>query len=1346
MEKKMVHSQLELEYLFEAKDSFAGPTKERQPKIVMWTSLAPAAGFDGIKHKGLPHGPAFHRVILPEAKDLILDNPKKNPSIRVNFPYDPAANKKMSIGADVMALLMTKVKNSNGKWCYEQTASAQIPLADLMANDKQSGNPWLEVPMNIYSFYMPDKKYTEAELDTERHKGNLLIRLAGKSANGQMEKQIKWAKPTGYEPIPAHAKFLVNITGEAVRRNLSAVDPQTMIAASGKSFQTTENPLKPIHKQLNAVHAPLYMGPFSKVPIPGSWYWAMVPSVAMSHVKGKDAGAKARVDDYLANLVHQALKAHDMTPAEFIAASKSTEFQAGTNPHVPKEAVQKARVVLASASAWRASVFAQYVRDTVPLAGKAHRLPTVESFNELGMKTDDDRDSGGVTSWFVGNSQSAAASKYKQSGGRISTTRIAFAPPTKDNVSGPDSDCEDDARDSAVAFTLWKEKGIIDQFKHPINAAARVVAQDYRAVGVLLSVHHEARNLTDAKTRQSKGTVKQHYLGDPEDGQIGAHMMTLLVPEEDIRRGINKTFLAKNVHQKLPQVKVDYGTSVSAAMKHLNRSGTRFDKPILLLEGTGMLHPLPLAAGFYQSTDASRVEAMTTAAKNQEAEVRVRTGMSTRQLGEKGRKMPSDILGQAGFQTMHVPSELIDDPDTRLVGGSFYQTVSEMYLVPTLKQTLERLDRTTYREGRMSGDLMFAVQVGPRIQGGKYAAKPIIKPAKLQSGVDLADIMRKRDFVGFLPTAEPHPHELRMVEEMQRHMAPAVPLQLPTARVQKHYEASAIKYPNIFVANLGKMVSADRAMMKANKGRINTSPSPKVRMVHAYLSSITDTDAQSIQRLAKQLRQNPHVRGATLSLQRATYHMTGLRLDVAVDTSGDGMEQLPMLMGRLMENKEKELMLRASKSSQKYRTKSALSKYPPTTTTTAAVVNSGSSFQQQQQQGTRRHRPRTHSVHAGRNLFDPKNNLRTEAGWKKDIDGWIEEYARSGSSRVQRQQNQREARVFHDFNRSDEAHADVFEKRYHNVVDRQNKPGPQSLHELLIQKSKENELATAYENHLNDPEVAVYRKAYETFLDQQKTTVVEIGLFPASPWSIGNEQRLKRPIDPKKLVGRVNRSFETGMVLLMQAMIDYAKNSLINFTAEYKQIAIGQPVVALPVLPNNHYSFQAIATTIEGNLEASVREYAASFMQPRQVARIERILDAEPWMDYNQNNPWTIAESLREVIEWKYSRTLKYVIDNTWYPLGTAERLERQNDINRHFESADVFMQSFFRLLVESSSNYGTADEDVYTLWKLMGDCFEHYLNVLSLRGFASASATSKQCIDLAQQCGRVLDHALFTI
>lgn len=166
---------IELQYEYKALGSLG--KQERAPMVVAWTTL-PAIGDQ-------PH--AFHRHRLVSAGSNYA-------AVRVQFPY--AKGKEWRRDSCFRALLMMQVRSSEGKWTYEKAASTEVYLADLMAAKGRT----VRVKMRVQSYYMPPPGHnSEAEVDAERHKGDLVVRLVS-----QPDPDVRWHPGSESDLTPAN--------------------------------------------------------------------------------------------------------------------------------------------------------------------------------------------------------------------------------------------------------------------------------------------------------------------------------------------------------------------------------------------------------------------------------------------------------------------------------------------------------------------------------------------------------------------------------------------------------------------------------------------------------------------------------------------------------------------------------------------------------------------------------------------------------------------------------------------------------------------------------------------------------------------------------------------------------------------------------------------------------------------------------------------------------------------------------------------------------------------------------------------------------------------------------------
>lgn len=608
---------LELEYRYDDLHSLGNSgSVERKPMIVAFTTLP--------REEGQP--PAYHRHLLHKATgNRTGAGSTKYTSVRVDFPYPEGQvwRQDSSIGL----LLMTQIPSSENQWPYAKTASAKVLVAQLMAKQealnqkgKASGtftvardqSAWMTVPFKIQSYYMPvPGKDDEALVQKEQHKGNLQVRLVDRSASRGAIASIRWASKSKYDLTPVNKPSQQAAMMMAVTRGLSPFSPEIV----------GNHALTPDFEELHNVHAPLNVQE-SGIDLDGATFWSRVPDLAQQHVAHH--GGQQEAAEYLDVLLKQSLARHNMTRKSFYAAAlrfqhssinkssyRPAEPDGSDGTAVSDGQVLRAVSVLATACTMRGNMM-RYVADKAVLA-QSKETVTVESFDQVDIRTGNQQDSGGVRSWDSNKRHTSAVSlanlhhlgashlqrrwKSKISGSKY---RDSVERDRNEAVGGA-GDCEDLARDAAVHFTLIADNaaGIPDSAirNYPVLAAARQIAHHYRAMGVLSSVL--SRNLADAQQSRTSnaGGQSQSFVqptarcrcgsmggvasvgsfvdaasGEDQEGtsmtsgstppigsvgdrrvQVGAHMFTLLVP---------KRMLQVAVARAVDHARPESGTSV----------------------------------------------------------------------------------------------------------------------------------------------------------------------------------------------------------------------------------------------------------------------------------------------------------------------------------------------------------------------------------------------------------------------------------------------------------------------------------------------------------------------------------------------------------------------------------------------------------------------------------------------------------------------------------------------------------------------------------------------------------------------------------------------------------------
>lgn len=886
----------EIEYEYDPKGTL-GPGETR-PILMMW--MAPRRG---------PYAAHRHRLVPLGGRR----GPPRFAGVRVRFPHDPR-REPLEHDAAFHAILLSTVTSSEGQITYEKAASAQVHLADLMAahegerraryRAQKAGAPlgggetppaawtretppaaWTRVPMQVQSYYMPTPGQDRPELvAAERHKGDLALRLRRVPGGGSL--RLPWARPSGFELTPANVPHLQRAMMSAVARTMAPFQ-RARRGRRGGGPAGADGTLAPTEREILNVHAPLYVQE-TEVPLDGSAFWARAPLVAREHLSY--AGGATEGERYLEQLLRQAMARHDVTEPEFLQAAAA--FDERLEPHARRAGppgghdpydeeahdagVHRALAAVGTAMTMRGNMM-KYVADKVVLA-KTGREVVVESFDQADIRTANARDAGGVRSWDLLPGGAKRAVDSKRGGGEEDDRSVA---------SGGAIDCEDGGRDAAVHFAMLADPGAgIPSPRSPLVAGARAMAQHYEAVGVLCSVL--SRNLADARGGAAGSDARGGYLaagapiGSPEDErvEVGAHMFLLLLPKTTLRRSMVRALDAPSrLSRTAPKVDGEPDPPLASPLA----SGREL--PVLLCEGTGVLHPLMRASEAYAGSQEGREAAALGDVLRQEAYVRLNTGRSSAEIAaeivarqpqvasaglEAGRGAPPEALDR--FQEMHRQDAVVDDPEARIV-PTFYRTGAEFFKVPTARQLEARLRRTRARPAeQLAGDRLIPLQVraGGAGEGGL---------GERTWGVPISYVVRQRAEVAMLPTPEPTPAEARIVDRVHQHLAPTVPLRRDLDPRSDRYIAEALRWPALFAKASGLPAVTDAHRDLALRGE----PERYV-MTHKYADP-RELSGKEVAEVARWLgRDNGRfVKAGSLTVERTTERLATVRLDALVD-------------------------------------------------------------------------------------------------------------------------------------------------------------------------------------------------------------------------------------------------------------------------------------------------------------------------------------------------------------------------------------------------------------------------------------------------------------------------------
>ena len=149
-------------------------------------------------------------------------------------------------------------------------------------------------------------------------------------------------------------------------------------------------------------------------------------------------------------------------------------------------------------------------------------------------------------------------------------------------------DCEGLARFNARTFMGFRD----GKFRHPLLESVQAVANMYVGAGTLGSV--TSRNIGEAS---STGALRIDSRDD-KGAEIGAHMWFTLIPKRHFLELVGRTS---------PTSKDSIAWGDGSTVRSLKPWQSKL--PMLISEGTGLLHPAPLAVDAYHETFEEKIKA-----------------------------------------------------------------------------------------------------------------------------------------------------------------------------------------------------------------------------------------------------------------------------------------------------------------------------------------------------------------------------------------------------------------------------------------------------------------------------------------------------------------------------------------------------------------------------------------------------------------------------------------------------------------------------------------------------------------------------------------------------------------
>lgn len=403
------------------------------------------------------------------------------------------------------------------------------------------------------------------------------------------------------------------------------------------------------------------------------------------------------------------------------------------------------------------------------------------------------------------------------------------------------ADCEDDSKLIGRVY-----RGVRDG-RFPSGGAARhalamqAVARRYVCLGTLGSV--TSRNIAEAATEQNGG-IRPH-IGDQVDRNmtVGAHMWVTLMPRAYYRQMIKKTTSANRI------------PFVDAAADEQQQRPWERALEVMVCEGTGPLRPIIMQEEARYTNRRDKEDAVF-------QEVKMLAAIK-RAVAREGKV--SEVFNGAQYlrRQAHLKDntdksfkELKGDPDRRLT--TFYRVISAFYPIPEAgedrQDLVEMISKNEQPSDIYTTRCLIPVQIGGR-------GNP---PKGLTWGVNMTDLVYKRDFVGAFRTLRTGAHARLIVSAIAGHLPPYAPI---------NYEPTPAD-PEI--------ASWNADLRKAGIPAVSKSASDTLVVLFWRKSELEGKQAQAI---VSELSQNKSILGANFVLEHLMESMATVRLEMRVSTS-----------------------------------------------------------------------------------------------------------------------------------------------------------------------------------------------------------------------------------------------------------------------------------------------------------------------------------------------------------------------------------------------------------------------------------------------------------------------------
>ena len=829
----------------------------------------PVVYVDTNLHYGKMKSEMIRIPIKPSPKDvskLTGNTISKKNYVSISYPK----NRALPADASIWFHMQAKEKSSEGNYCYENVGSTQIYLGSLLSVSKED-----DFDPPITTGYVKDNgkvvhtslirmsvlKFSRPKAEA---KGTLHVWVhSAKNAEN-----IKIEDRSDYDWVPYNELVLKKAMYMSIEQNMSLFNTFT----DGKYGK----PFRAISKELEHVHAPLYITPIT--PLPGHMYFSN-----LTHETNPNEKVYSRI-------ARTVLLRTKISEDDFVKMCNLPEPTA-TEKEYPLELHQAAAMVVMMAALLPNSL--PYIGDFAYVNNDGAQPPvTLSSHKQRRRDKRKEREkqkrvfSYGVGKFFGVFSKHSAERESDES--------------FDDALLRKSGDCEDLAALllrclNQIQTAKWNDKVLI---------AAQGVAQHYAFAASLGSV--TARNIKEGRAHHT-GDVEINSQEDKNSG-FGAHMWVTAVPLARIGEMVDK----------------NNGSAYSKGEVTLPHGYTKdsvpggWDKrlPVLIGEGTGQLYPLLLPAESYVEDIKDKIYIADQGVKVQDAYARFETGKSIHEIRDSGGSAQK-YSSFSSIEIMKRQKEQRNNPNMR--PSPFYRIYSSMFFLDSRdnlpswngwssKNVSTPVDSKGPEDNliRLGWELTRPAQVGTRKEDkGK---EDDVGEEAIRHGTHLADMLNKRSHVGIVLKGQEAPTALKTIASACRHIPAPVKMYDFTLEEKKQLS----DYVSLANKLFNEKVNEPKTSMRIDWEKKSLKHYPDLKKLGAigildspYLSreicgNIKDSDLQMVQAskkilsegtkdaivsFAEEMSKNKYVLAARAYGEELANGVGNIRFDLIIDTT-----------------------------------------------------------------------------------------------------------------------------------------------------------------------------------------------------------------------------------------------------------------------------------------------------------------------------------------------------------------------------------------------------------------------------------------------------------------------------